>query len=235
MIRWPILIRRIHLWAGLFLGLQLLAWTSGGVVMTILPIEQVRGEHMAAEPPEPAPLKAAGPLLELEQVFRRYPGTTGLQLQWLLGRPVYLLQGAEARLIDARSGQRLDPLPEDSALALARQDYRDPDPPMRARLIESDPPGEIRDRPLPVWQVEVDDGLGTRLYFSPDNGRLLARRNDDWRLFDFFWMLHIMDYDERSDFNHPLLISFALSAMLFTLSGFWLLWIRFRPRASARG
>ncbi len=230
MIRWPLLIRKIHLWAGLVLGLQLLFWVSGGVVMSVLPLEQVRGEHLAAEAATPPPLRSAGPLLPLEQVLRRYPQATGITLDWLLGRPVYRLRGSEARLLDARSGQRLDPLPEATALALARADYSGPEPDMQARWIDADPPGEIRGRPLPIWQIQLDDDLNTRLYVSPDSGKILARRNDTWRLFDFFWMLHIMDYENREDFNHPLLIGFAISALLFVLSGFALLWIRFRPR-----
>lgn len=28
---------------------------------------------------------------------------------------------------------------------------------------------------------------------------------DRWRVFDFLWMLHIIDFDSRDDFNHPLL------------------------------
>ncbi len=230
MIRWPLLIRKIHLWAGLVLGLQLLFWVSGGVVMSVLPLEQVRGEHRAAEPASPAPLRSAGPLLPLEQVLRRYPETTGITLDWLLDKPVYRLQGSEARLLDARSGQRLDPLAEETALAVARRDYIDPDPAMQARWIENQPPGEIRGRPLPIWQIQLNDDLHTRLYVSPESGKILARRNDRWRLFDFFWMLHIMDYENREDFNHPLLIGFALSSLLFVLTGFALLWIRFRPR-----
>ena len=37
------------------------------------------------------------------------------------------------------------------------------------------------------------------------SGEVTAVRHDRWRLFDWFWMLHIMDYDERSDFSTPLL------------------------------
>jgi hypothetical protein len=43
-------------------------------------------------------------------------------------------------------------------------------------------------------------------------------------------MLHIMDYDERSNFNNPLLISTAAASLLFTLTGILLLWQRYRPR-----
>ena len=32
-----------------------------------------------------------------------------------------------------------------------------------------------------------------------------------------------MNYDQREDFNNPLLISFAATSVLFCLSGIWLL------------
>lgn len=51
---------------------------------------------------------------------------------------------------------------------------------------------------------------------------MLARRNRIWRLYDFFWMLHIMDYDERENFNNPLIRAFAATGLLFALSGLFL-------------
>jgi len=84
--------------------------------------------------------------------------------------------------------------------------------------------------PLPVWQVDFSDDEQTSLYFHPDTAKLMSVRSDLWRFFDFMWMLHIMDYDTRDDFNHPLLYLFALAAVIFTLSGFVLAWFRFNKR-----
>lgn len=53
-------------------------------------------------------------------------------------------------------------------------------------------------------------------------------RTDMWRLFGFFWMLHIMDYKERENFNHPLLISAAGLALITVLAGLVLLIVRVR-------
>ena len=63
----------------------------------------------------------------------------------------------------------------------------------------------------------------------------MARRNDWWRLFDVVWMLHIMDYDTRDDFNHPLLIVSAATALLFALSGVVLLTLSLLPRKQRPG
>ncbi|MEL0657488.1 hypothetical protein V6257_21200, partial [Pseudoalteromonas issachenkonii] len=63
----------------------------------------------------------------------------------------------------------------------------------------------------------------TTLYLSENNGKVLTVRSTLWRIFEFFWMLHIMDYDQREDFNNPLLISFSANRVLFWLSGILLL------------
>jgi uncharacterized iron-regulated membrane protein len=81
---------------------------------------------------------------------------------------------------------------------------------------------EYRGR-LPVWRVDFDDEAVTTLYVAPDNGEVITRRNRVWRIYDFAWMLHIMDYRERTDFNHPLLVWASALALLVALSGVYLI------------
>ena len=47
-------------------------------------------------------------------------------------------------------------------------------------------------------RVDFADGEGTRLYISTSTGEVIARRNDVWRFYDFFWMLHIRRGRPRS-------------------------------------
>ena len=42
MLRWSI---QLHKWIALIVGIQVLGWVLGGLIMTALPIEKVRGEH----------------------------------------------------------------------------------------------------------------------------------------------------------------------------------------------
>ncbi|MEL7309454.1 MAG: hypothetical protein AAGK05_17435, partial [Pseudomonadota bacterium] len=74
-----------------------------------------------------------------------------------------------------------------------------------------------------VWQVSFDDWLTTTLYLDSLTGKVITVRSTLWRIFDFFWMLHIMDYDERENFNNPLLISFSATSVLFCITGIILL------------
>ncbi|MCP2775214.1 hypothetical protein, partial [Salmonella enterica] len=74
-----------------------------------------------------------------------------------------------------------------------------------------------------MWQVDFNDAAGTSLYIDAQDASVLERRNDTWRVFDVAWMLHIMDYTGREDFNHPLIVTFAIAGLWMALSGLWLL------------
>ena len=91
-------------------------------------------------------------------------------------------------------------------------------------------PQEVQNLSAPLWQVNFDDDLNSRFYIDPNTGSVLRVRTDTWRLFDFMWMLHIMDYKDRSNFNTPWLIALSGSAFLFTLTGVVLLYKRFKPK-----
>lgn len=210
------LVQRIHLWAGLILGLQVLLWMASGAVMSFFPIELVRGETAAYSAPE-RPLDAqtyASP----GGIIAQADGATSVELKRFLGRPVYVTGGpGAAAIFDAASGEKLTPLKEDDARAIAKQDYVGEGEIARAALV-SFPPQEYRGE-TPVWRVDFNDRRRTRLYISPDTGEVRARRNDIWRLYDFFWMLHIMDYEDREDFNNPLLMTASAAGLVFALSG----------------
>ncbi|WP_045318782.1 MULTISPECIES: hypothetical protein [Brevundimonas] len=60
---------QLHKWIALVVGLQVLFWVGGGLVMTAIPIETVRGEHRAAEL-NPVPLEL-GALPALGEIARR--------------------------------------------------------------------------------------------------------------------------------------------------------------------
>ena len=63
---------------------------------------------------------------------------------------------------------------------------------------------------------------------DPATADVRARRSSTWRFYDFFWKLHVMDYDDGADFNHPLLITAAGAAIFVAMSGLVLLIIKMR-------
>ena len=81
--------------------------------------------------------------------------------------------------------------------------------------------------------MQFADPDGTRLYIDASTGAVLAARSDTWRLFDFIWGLHIMDWTQRDRINSWWLLLFGLGGTLIAVSGFVLLANRF-PKLSAR-
>jgi len=218
-----------HQGLGLLVGIQVLLWISGGFVMSVLPIEKVRGEDWA-EPTAPPAITTEAMLLAPDTIAHSLapPGLHGAELATWLSRPVYRLHTTETvQLVDAVSGRLLSPVSADDATRVARESYTGPGTVRESELWDK-PLIELRGVDLPVWRVDFDDSRHTTVYVSPQTGEVVSRRNRLWRIYDFFWMLHIMDYNHREDFNHPLLIIAAVLAWLLATSGIWLVVLSFR-------
>jgi len=228
------LMHRIHAWLGLLLGLQILAWLLGGLVMSAIPIEMVRGSAWVT--------RDSGEIGDRMAEFRIAPGAIAaghggvatVTASLRLDRPVYELRDAERLLqvFDAATGEEIAPLDADAAAALARAAHRDR-PAVREVRELREPEGEVRGAQLPLWQVTLEDRWHTRVYVEPLSARIVAVRNRLWRIYDFFWMLHIMDYDTRTDFNNTLLRGFSGGSLFLGLTGLWLLFYSFGRRRPA--
>jgi hypothetical protein len=228
--RLPLLARRLHKWLALIVGVQIAIWTLSGLYMTAIHIDIIHGDRFIRED-EAAPLPAASmadPLAAAAQV----PGAEGVKLARLLGRPVYVVSAeAGAALLDARTGERLPRPTEQQVRQVAEQRFAGDEKLEKLELI-GELPFEVRGRKPPLWRAQFGGWNKPTLYISPETGELVTRRHELWRLFDFLWMLHIMDYEEREDVNSWLLQAASLSAGLMLLAGAWLLFynLPFRRR-----
>lgn len=227
---------KVHRWLSLFAGVQVALWVVSGSVFVWLDLDDVHGDlevraqalpllrENVLSPPESAAVAA------LVAAEGRALKPTRVLLTSHSGRPVRAVYEGDGNvpvgLVDAERGTVLTPLGEAAATAVAVGDYA-PTHPVASVTHVGEKGGDYRGPELPVWRVEFAGPKATRLYVSPRSGRVLARRNDRWRLFDFFWMLHTMDYREREDFNHPLVRVAALGALGVVLTGTLLLGQRF--------
>jgi uncharacterized iron-regulated membrane protein len=225
----PVWVRRTHKWIGLVIGVQALLWMISGVYMTVISLEVIHGDHLAHVAEDP--LRSDNKRLDVADLAERHPGFNELKLKTLLNREVYQLKHEGAvHLLDAQTGERLNPLSRESIEKLAIESFQG-DAKIREIRWITQAPSEVARRPVPMWAVVFDDFAESTLYFSPDSGDVLARRHDLWRWFDFVWMLHIMDYDQRTDVNNSLLRISAGLGVAFALSGLWLVFYTLRRRA----
>lgn len=229
--RTHVVARKTHKWLGLFIGLQVIIWSLSGIYMTVVHIDTIHGDHLVR--PSIDPGVEAGALHDPLALAAR-ENATGVRLSWLAGRPIYVVEGPLGeRAFTATSAAPLEPPGEQAIRALATSYYTGSEPIVSAELI-TQVPGEIRGRKPPLWRVEFDHWNRPTFYLSPVTGELVSRRHELWRIFDFVWMLHIMDYDERENVNNPLLRAFTWGAVLMALSGIWLLFYAF-PKRKVKG
>jgi len=214
-----------HIWLGWLVGVPIAMWLATGLLMTLRPIEEVRGDHLRTKAGEPVPLELPGSTLAA-------PGTGLKEMRVIMqdGRAVAVLTTlkGETRRVDFASGTPLPPLGAGEARALVAQRINGGDKAGRVTLFPADKtPFDFR-RPLAVWQVQLVDG--TNVYVGRDTGEIEAVRTRWWRAFDFAWGLHIMDLSEREDTSHPVLILFAALSLVGALIGCVLMFRRRKAR-----
>jgi len=241
--------RKLHRWLGLLMAVQIIAWMASGLYFSLIPISEIRGEHLTLPPDGldsgqldtlPRPAQIAG-------LFKNQMGDgwrlAGLSLVSVDGQTLWRVEGENAgqsltRLVAADGKNFVPRLSEQAVRSRALGLLRFPAEPVSVDWVESVTEGsEFRGRTLPVWRVAYAEPESVNLYIDPWTGELLARRTDRWRIFDFLWMLHIMDFDARSDFNHPLLQIASALGLIIALSGvvFWAMTTRLFRRRNKPG
>jgi len=229
-----VIARTMHKWLALVIGIQVLIWLASGLYMVVVDIDFIHGDPLVKNMQEPVVVPDT-PALGMAGLTARFPDATRIDLRPVMGKTFYAVTTAEKRyLVDPESGVIKSPLGEKTASEIARYHFAGEAPVINASLITSDPPMEIQTRRLPLWRVDFDDRFATSFYIDPYNGSLATRRHQYWRIFDFMWMLHIMDYEERSDAHNPLLITAQFAGLTFATSGLWLLFYSFSGRRKKR-
>jgi uncharacterized iron-regulated membrane protein len=217
------LLRKLHKWLGLIVVLQLLMWTLSGTLFAWLDRHEVSAEHSVREM-EPAVLAPSVTLVEPESWGAG--DILEIRLASLLDGWVWRIETTQGvTLVNATTGEPLL-LTEPMIRDLATKQYAGSGK-ITSVLFHPTPTLEARDS-ASTWEARFDDEQATTFYFSADDGRLVETRNSSWRLFDFFWMLHTMDYRGRDNFNNPLVITVGFAALWLAVSGLILLFKSFR-------
>lgn len=208
---------RWHIWLGWLAAIPLLLWTISGLVMTLRPIDEVRGEHLRRPPA----------LLQTEGLVapRLAAPVKRLALVEENGASVWVATdstGKQSRF--ATDGQPLPAVGEAEARSLALAAYAGTGSLQALRHFAADAsPLDLR-RERPSWQATFSDD--THVYIDADTGEVLALRTGYWRFYDLMWGLHIMDPLGRENTSHPLLWVFATLGLASSLLGTVLLFRR---------
>ncbi len=226
------LLYALHKWISAIAFVQLAIWTVSGFTFTWITQDAIKsapveGANSAAL--ADAPAVSVGRAMQV--AAERAGAIERVDLRGTPDGPVYVVTGADAIVrVDAMSGE-LAPIDAARAEAIARRDQPGTPAVRETSLVKGAPPIEYRDCesgdcPLPAFRVALADRARTVVYVDARTGDVAARRNEDWRTYDFFWSLHIMDYRAREDFNHWLIRAAAMLAMGTVLTGTILLAVR---------
>jgi uncharacterized iron-regulated membrane protein/ferredoxin len=230
--------RKVHKWLMAFCGLQILVWALTGAYMVFPNIHYIHGDHLVKS--SMPNLDNSKVKLSFKQVLNRYPNASHIRLGWLGDKPVYRFnyfsQDAQKTMqvmLDAHSGLGVRPLQLVDVITLVPELLNAPNAHelkiASVRLIDKDTinfPREIGTKGLPLWQVELDTWDSTRLYISEYTGEVVYVRHHAWRLFDFFWRLHIMDYTSGDNPANWLLAISSIISLCAIFAGLMLLYFK---------
>lgn len=224
-----ITLRKFHKWLGLAIGLQVVIWVTSGLIISILDHEIVAGNTTKVALPASAPLGDVGILFPID---RLQGGDSdhfeSITLRRLGGMLVYQVDGgASKHVFNAQTGEPVA-ITRTWAERNALMSYQgEGEIVSNERLNEGSPevPGA-----QPVWRVDFNDSMATRVYVSNIDGRVLAHRNRYWKVVDFLLMLHFMDYLEEGSFNNIQIIIVGFAALWLSLFGMLLVFKGFTRR-----
>ena len=225
-------IRRSHRYLGVVLGIQFLFWTIGGLYFSWTNINEIHGDFQHKNPPQ---LTYEANLKSPSDVFTNNAISAdriqSLQLLTILNKSYYAIRyyhnGKPADLVaDAITGFKRSALTKDEAIQVAAESYNGITKLSKVEYITSvSKHHEYREKPLPAWRITFQHPSDTHIYVSAIQGKVETFRNNKWRIFDFLWMLHTMDYESRDDINNWFLRAFSMFGLITILTGFALFFV----------
>ena len=223
--------RKIHRYFGVIIGIQLFLWTLSGVFFTWSNLDQVHGDMNRRTE------KLISNLDDWHNpsdIFAEISKSTSIdslisfQTINFLDEPFYQLRffsngKQNISLVSTKTGTVREALSKEEAVQLANKVFT---PNSEIEKIEYLVEGmvnkhhEYRNQPLPAYAIRFAHNSETTVYVSTEYGQVVKLRNSNWRIFDFLWMVHTMDYQSRDHIGNTLLRIFSVLGLITILTGF---------------
>ncbi len=156
-----------------------------------------------------------------------------IRLIQLLGNPVYQItyskehdRAKKIQLANAETGELRPALSKNEATEIAQQNFsNDAKVKQVEYLTSTNGHHEYREQPLPAFAITFEHPTNTTVYVASELGTVQKFRNNKWRIFDFLWMLHTMDYQSRDNLSNWLLRAFSIFGLFTISTGFVLFFV----------
>jgi hypothetical protein len=212
------MIRLFHKYLSLVISIQLLLWTISGIYFAFNKIELVRGEQYLIEQ-NVSKLN----LKEVESSFSAKDVNFVRRLdEWIIK-----VETDSGFSYTDLQGQNLDELNAEEVKEVVRQSTN-LIPLMAQRIDKPEIRAEFRGRNLPIFKVATSTTDNINVYVDTFTGEVTAIRSDSWRIWDFLWGAHIIDYSERENINNFLIKILWILALISSLSGIVLFFKTFK-------
>ncbi|MCX2720339.1 hypothetical protein [Lentiprolixibacter aurantiacus] len=213
-------IRKSHRYLGIFLGIQFLLWTSSGMYFSWTNLDEIHGDHFKNLGQQPRAFSG----LIAPDMLKVKEGIRSVEIRDISKTPYYWINGKQ--LFNALDGSPKKAINEEEALYVAAQNMKSDLEVAHVTLIEeADKHHEYREKLLPAYVITYKGNENLKAYVSSRDGKFQTVRHRNWRIFDFLWMTHTMDYQGRDNFNTTVLRAFSLLGLITVLSGFVLWYI----------
>ncbi|MFC5046280.1 PepSY domain-containing protein [Aquimarina hainanensis] len=221
--------RKWHRYLGLLLGVQFFLWTIGGLYFSWTNIDEIRGDNLKKEKtPITIPKGIIAPYSQLYNHIPNHTPVLDVRLKKVLDTLYYEVtytQGHQKQylLFNAITGKKAKKMSENKAALIAKEKLSIASEITNIeRITTTNKHHEYRGRPLPAYAIRFDKPANTTIYVSEPRFQVETFRNNQWRIFDFLWMLHTMDYQERNNMNNWVLRIFSIFGLFTIMSGFLL-------------
>jgi hypothetical protein len=221
---------------GVFMGVQFFFWALGGLYFSWNNMDDVHGETLLKQE------KKYVEVIDFSQIqkgidslktFVNIDSIHSIKLIESLQKQFAQLRFFEnghlkSQLISIETGSLQPAFTGQECLEIAEQQLKEPIPIIKAEFLAEHSTGmhhEYRDKPLPAYAFTLDHPSKTTIYVSTESGEITSVRNNNWRRFDFLWMLHTMDYKSRDHITNWVLRIFSSLGILTIFSGFFLFYV----------
>jgi Cu(I)/Ag(I) efflux system membrane protein CusA/SilA len=217
--------RKTHKWLMLFVGVQFVIWSVTGAYMVFFDIDYIHGDSLVIN--HQTKIVPDDIHFSLTDLRNEYPLAEQISVGTFINATVYRFTVAgKALLVDAADGGLLSPLDKSTAQNAARYYYSGQGKINEAELLINNPPFELSSRHLPAWRVNFDNFGSPSIYVSAHSGQLVGKRHEFWRLFDWMFRFHIMDYGDAEEIDNILLFCITLIAVVACIFGLMLTYFR---------
>ncbi len=204
-------LRNFHRYLSLFISIQFLLWTASGIFFSFNKIEDVRGEQYILEPQ-----------YKFYKIKNQIEVNSfnGIEFFFRLDDLIYSLKEEDGTNIYYQNNEPVEKITFPQAFKII-ETSTSLKPTNIEEIVKNNRGSEYRGRSLPLFKVRTlnNSSKVINVYLDPYSGKIKAIRSSQWRMWDFLWGLHIMDWTDRDNFNNNFIKFFSILAFISALSG----------------